>query len=849
MEEYRDDIKSKLHYMDEILHKISFMSQAENEKQLDDMTPSILKSVGKYTAADRAYIFEWNSEKKESFKNTFEWCASGIEPQIQNLQEVPVCLMQNWVETFIQKKNIIIYDLEEIAEETPQEYEILKPQNIHSLIAVPIYTNHKFIGFIGLDNPDLNQDRMSMNLLSDVGCHLGSVRENLRMMRELMIKNRILSGLSRDYTTAFVLNLDTDEYEFVFNQETNHAQKHEEFIAFSDYVDAYASAFALPEFRAVMRRELDSNMIKKHFETEDEYHFSFETLPNAAGLSCFQAHIVKEYEEGSHFAFLGFRSIDEIVQKERFYKDALQKVNQALQHQLDMITSALPGGVKISNDDPEYSFKYVSEHFAQMLGYDTPEELMEASGGTIADLAHPDDLEQGIVQALEQYNKADHYEITYRMKCKNGSWKYIEDRGHKICKPDGVIEHWNLILDQNELVEKTIALESEKKANQSKSDFLSRMSHDMRTPLNGIIGLMDICMKHPEDRTLVDSSRLKARVAADHLLSLINDTLELSKLENEEAKLAKENFYLPKLLHEVETIAQMRADEECITIRFMDDPYSIPYPNLIGSSLHVKQIFLNLITNSIKYNRKNGSVDCCLKEEKESDERVLVDVTIKDTGIGMSEDFLKNIFQPFVQADQGARSQYKGTGLGMAIVKELLDRMGGTIEIDSVENQGTSIHVVIPFEIAEEPADVQEMSELPKENLSGCRILLAEDNELNREIAVFLLKDEGISVTEAEDGRQALECFLKMPDGYYDAVLMDIMMPVMDGYQTAIAIRGSGKKDAEMIPIIAMTANAFAEDKRKTMEAGMNAHLSKPLNVPELMDTIRKFCAGKQMCQ
>lgn len=849
MEEYRDDIKSKLYYMDEILHKISFMSQAENEKQLDDMTPSILKSVGKYTAADRAYIFEWSSEKKESFKNTFEWCASGIEPQIQNLQEVPVCLMQNWVETFIQKKNIIIYDLEEIAKETPQEYEILKPQNIHALIAVPIYTNHKFIGFIGLDNPDLNQDRMSMNLLSDVGCHLGSVRENLRMMRELMIKNRILSGLSRDYMTVFVLNLDTDEYEFVFNQETNHAQKHEEFRAFSDYVDAYASAFALPEFCDVMRRELDRNEIKKHFETEDEYHFSFETSPNAAGLSCFQAHIVKEYEEGSHFAFLGFRSIDEIVQKERFYKDALQKVNQALQHQLDMITSALPGGVKISNDDPEYSFKYVSEHFAQMLGYDTPEELMEASGGTIADLAHPDDLEQGIAQALEQYSKADHYEITYRMKCKNGSWKYIEDRGHKIRKPDGVIEHWNLILDKNELVEKTIALESEKKANQSKSDFLSRMSHDMRTPLNGIIGLMDICMKHPEDRTLVDSSRLKARVAADHLLSLINDTLELSKLENEETKLPEEDFYLPELLHEVETIAQMRADKECITIHFMEDPYSIPYPNLTGSSLHVKQIFLNLITNSIKYNRKNGSVDCFLKEEKQSDNRVLVDVTIKDTGIGMSEDFLKNIFQPFVQADQGARSQYKGTGLGMAIVKELLDRMGGTIQIDSMENQGTTIHVVIPFEIAEEPAAVQEMSELPKESLSGCRILLAEDNELNREIAVFLLKDEGISVTEAEEGQQAVECFLKMPEGYYDAVLMDIMMPVMDGYQAARAIRGSGKKDAEMIPIIAMTANTFAEDKRKTMEAGMDAHLSKPINVPELIDTIRKFCAGKKMCQ
>ena len=176
----------------------------------------------------------------------------------------------------------------------------------------------------------------------------------------------------------------------------------------------------------------------------------------------------------------------------------------------------------------------------------------------------------------------------------------------------------------------------------------------------------------------------------------------------------------------------------------------------------------------------------------------------------------------------------------MAIVKELLGRMGGTIQIDSVENQGTTIHVVIPFEIAEEPAVVQEMSELPKENLSGCRILLAEDNELNREIAAFLLKDEGISVTEAEDGQQAVECFLKMPEGYYDAVLMDIMMPAMDGYQAARAIRGSGKKDAETIPIIAMTANAFEEDRQAALAAGMDDYVAKPVEISELFRTIMK---------
>lgn len=211
-----------------------------------------------------------------------------------------------------------------------------------------------------------------------------------------------------------------------------------------------------------------------------------------------------------------------------------------------MITKALPGGVKISNDDAEYSFKYVSEQFANMLGYSTPEDLIEAAGGTIVGLAHPDDLETGIAEALKQYEQANHYEITYRMKCKDGSWKYIEDRGNKVIAPDGTIEHWNLILDKNELMEKTIALESEKKANQSKSAFLSRMSHDMRTPLNGIIGLLDICMQHPDDRKLVDSSRIKAKVAANHLLSLINDTLELNKLENADTPLYQEIFiFLP----------------------------------------------------------------------------------------------------------------------------------------------------------------------------------------------------------------------------------------------------------------------------------------------------------------
>ena len=280
--------------------------------------------------------------------------------------------------------------------------------------------------------------------------------------QELLQNNRVLSGLSLDYTIAFVLNLDTDDYTIAFYQKTNHAKAMDTISKFTDYVDGYAKKYVLPGFQEAMRQELNCTTIKQRFKEEDEYYFSFETIPNAAGLSYFQAHIVKEYEGNEHYAFLGFRSVDEIVKKERFYQNALQAANQSLKQQLDMITFALPGGVKISNDDETYSFKYVSEQFAHMLGYDTPEELMEASGGTIVGLAHPDDLEHGIADALEQYTRADHYEITYRMKCKDGSWKYIEDRGHKFRNAEGIVEHWNLILDKHDLMEKTIALESEK---------------------------------------------------------------------------------------------------------------------------------------------------------------------------------------------------------------------------------------------------------------------------------------------------------------------------------------------------------------------------------------------------
>ena len=649
-------------------------------------------------------------------------------------------------------------------------------------------------------------------------------------------RERVLFGLSLDYTIAFVLNLDSDDYSIAFSQATNHAQKNE-LAHFTDYVARYADQFVLPEQRETFCHELNHITIRERLETLDDYHYSFETVPNAAGLSHFQAHIVKEFDQYGEFAFLGFRSVDEVVKRERFYQEKLEKANRELEKQLDLITSALPGGVKISNDDETYSFKYVSEQFAEMLGYDSPEELRASCGDNILGLAHPDDVETGLADALSQYEIQDHYETTYRVRCKDGSYKYIEDRGRKFTTPEGTVEHWNLFLDKNELMEKTIELATEKRANQAKSDFLSRMSHDMRTPLNGIIGLFDICAKLPEDRKLVDTSRDKAMVAANHLLSLINDTLELSKLESKDVSLYEETFLVTDLQHEIGTLARMRADEEGIAIDFKNYG-ELGHHYLVGSPLYVKQIVTKLINNAIRYNRTGGSVLCAATELPVDATHCALRFTVSDTGIGMSPDFLDNIYKPFVQADHGARSSFKGTGLGMAIVKNLVDRMGGTIEIKSEENVGTAVTVTLPFRIADGSACARPAASIDRSILKGAHVLLAEDNDLNREIAKFILEDAEINVTEASDGKQAVEHYLGNPDGYFDAVIMDIMMPEMNGYEAARAIRACDRADADIIPIIAMTAYAFDDDRLKSEAAGMNLHLPKPMSSKELLDAI-----------
>ncbi len=385
------------------------------------------------------------------------------------------------------------------------------------------------------------------------------------------------------------------------------------------------------------------------------------------------------------------------------------------------------------------------------------------------------------------------------------------------------------------------ALKEANKANAAKSEFLSRMSHDIRTPLNGIIGCLDIAEANKADAKMLELNRKKARTAADHLLTLINDVLNMSKLEDGSVKLAKEAFDLRLLAEDVLTITHMRAEKAGITLQHEDCSKNMEYPYVYGSPLHIRQIFVNILGNAIKYNKPGGKVSMKIETGEKRGHQISYICTIADTGIGMAPEFLEHLFEPFAQEKTDARSVYQGTGLGMAIVKALVDKMGGTIRVQSEVNVGTEFVVEIPFEIAEEKDVVVERMELDQASIEGVKILIAEDNELNMEIATELLKERGAVITQVTNGKEAVEMFADNPPGTFDVILMDIMMPVLNGLEATKAIRVLERKDAMEIPIIALTANAFFDDIQKSREAGMNAHLAKPFDIEKMIQTIAGF--------
>ena len=394
--------------------------------------------------------------------------------------------------------------------------------------------------------------------------------------------------------------------------------------------------------------------------------------------------------------------------------------------------------------------------------------------------------------------------------------------------------------DEKYKAELLIAAKKAEAANEAKTEFLQRMSHDIRTPINGICGMLNVADHYADDMEKQTECRTKVKEASNLLLELVNDVLDMSKLESGEIVLEELPFNLSSIYKEVFVVIEQMAAEQNIQIVW--EKKEITHRDFIGSPGYVKRVMMNILSNAVKYNRENGQIYIsCMEIPSEQPEMTTMEFVCRDTGIGMTEEFQKCVFEPFAQEHTGSRTKFAGTGLGMAIAKNLVEKMGGTITFESEEGAGTTFVIRVPFKIDLDVDKREEQEDVSGKSIKGLHILLAEDNDLNMEIAEFMLQNEEAVVTKAWNGQEAVEIFRKSGPGEFDVILMDIMMPVMNGYEAAKTIRSMDREDAKVIPIIAMTANAFTEDRLRAKEAGMDEHIAKPIDGKLLVKVIHKL--------
>ncbi|RGF74104.1 ATP-binding protein [Ruminococcus sp. AF31-8BH] len=410
-------------------------------------------------------------------------------------------------------------------------------------------------------------------------------------------------------------------------------------------------------------------------------------------------------------------------------------------------------------------------------------------------------------------------------------WTYRTKRAHQKLEQEK---------DEKYKAELLIAAKKAEAANETKTELLQRMSHDIRTPINGICGMVNMADHYADDIEKQTEYRTKVKEASNLLLELVNDVLDMSKLESGEIVLEEIPFNLSKISREVFVVIEQMAAEQNIRIKW--EKKEITHRALIGSPGYVKRVMMNILSNAVKYNRENGHIYIsCIEIPSEQPEMTTMEFVCRDTGIGMTEEFQKCVFEPFAQEHTGSRTKFAGTGLGMPITKKLVEKMGGTITFESEKGVGTTFVIRVPFKIDPDADKREERKDVSEKSIKGLHILLAEDNELNMEIAEFVLQNEGADVTKAWDGQEAVELFRNSEPGEFDVILMDIMMPVMNGYEATKMLRSLNREDAKTIPIIAMTANAFTEDRIRAKAAGMDEHVAKPVDVELLLKVIHKL--------
>ncbi len=812
------------------------------EETPDQSLEVLLEHLGKALDGERTYIFEQN--KSGGDDNTYEWVADGVEPEKENLQNLPPDVCASWYRNFSIGKHIVIENLEDIQETDPLQYENLKRQNIHSLVVVPLYDGKKIIGFYGVDNPPVKSLEYASNMLQTAAYFIVSSLKRRNLFRELQKRSyNVLHALSVDYMGIYQVNFDTGECEIYRDSEQMNIDWAANFKGgYETAMERYISRYVIPLDQERLRDVTKKDYVLAQLKKNKKFYVRYQVNDGAHGLKHLEMHFsATEATETKNCVIFAQRDVNAVVEQEKKYKlEARQSLENILEGArtgiwtieleddcppkmyADRIMRILLG---ISDEiEPEECYR----HWFKNIEPDYVEMVQECVGEI---------LENGRSEVIYPWNHPKLGKIFVR--CGGVQDKTFEKPG--VCL-NGYHQDITEIMVAKKKQEQAIMelLEKVRQANSAKSEFLSHMSHDLRTPINGILGMLAIMEKKPNDLAKQQECQNKIRVSTEHLLSLVNDVLQVSRLESKRPTTVVEPFDIHDTLDDCITITSVQAEEA--GIRLILEEVDLQHGKVIGNPLHLKKILMNVLDNALKYNRPNGSVFVQVNEVGCQGDTANYRFMIEDTGIGIGDDFKKHIFEPFTQEHPSARTHYNGAGLGMSIVKKLVDEMAGTIEIDSQIGKGSEVRITLPIQIdtAWNTQPVNEERNL-RSNIAGMRVLLVEDNEINCEIVEFMLKDAGAEVVTTNDGKAAVDAFMASDPGTFDCVLMDLMMPVMSGYEATRVIRSLDRPDAGVVPIIALSANAFEEDVTMAKDAGMNEHLAKPVDIKKMFRVMSRL--------
>ena len=811
----------------------------------DQSLPVLLACLGKALDGERAYIFERSENRYDH--NTYEWVAAGGHSEKENMQNVPPEVFAGWYARFRMGGYVTIHDPEDIRQDEPQMYELLKSQNVHSLAVVPLYEDKKILGFFGMDNLPETSLEYASNLLQITAHFIVSTLRRRNLVRKLEDRSHdVFYALNVDYLGIYQVDFNTGKC--ITYRESERLRK-EEIIHFEDgYQEAmeqYINWYVIPQDQARMREVTRKDYVLSQLRTKKKFFVRYQvTNDNLLGEKNVEIHFsATGRKDEENCAIFAFRDINSLVAQEEEYRLETQRNME------DVLEGSRTGIWRLELEDNCQPRMYADRTMRMLLGVEDgigPEECYQSwTRGILPE------YENIVQKSVREMMEAGRSEVVYPWEHPTLGKIYVRGGGginRKFDKPGICVQGYHQDITETMVTRKKQEqdimelLEKVRLANLAKSDFLSRMSHDLRTPINGILGMLTIMESAQNDPEKQAECREKLRVSAKHLEALVNDVLEASKLESGRAAVVKEPFDLHGILKECITILSPQA--ETAGIRINVDESGVRHGRLIGNPLYVKQILLNVLENAVKYNRPNGLVWVRVSEEGEEDGTAVYRFSVEDTGIGIGKDFLPHVFEPFSQENYGARTDYSGVGLGLPIALKMAEQMGGGIELESRPGEGCTFYVTLRLRIDTKWATrsvVGEGDGAP--DVSGLNVLLVEDNAINCEIVEFILKKSGASVVTANDGREAVDAFMEARPWEFDCVLMDLMMPVMSGYEATRVIRSLDRPDAGAVPIIALSANAFDEDVAMSRAAGMNEHLAKPVDIKKLFQTIRSLCS------